>query len=261
MSEAGFRDWKRYVTDDRWSEIYSDYQQRYVNNPRESDRKSAYLARLALLESGVRSARILDIGCSTGNFLRHLRRVIPAAALYGGDLMEKHLEECRSAPDLRDIEFTRMDILALPNGNPFDVIVANAVSVYFDKPEYELACRSICAALKPGGTFIGFELVFPGDKEQQFVEPSDAHPEGLKLELRSEDFVVAAFKKAGFAECTVSPFDIPIDLPPRESTQEEPDAHLYSRTERDPITNRRLLWRGPLFQPWAHICARRDSTS
>ena len=62
---------------------YDDYQQRYRDSIRESDKVLIDLIREA---AAGRPARLLDIGCSTGNLLRHIRRLVPGLDLHGGDL-------------------------------------------------------------------------------------------------------------------------------------------------------------------------------
>lgn len=261
MNEPGFRDYRRYVTDEAWARQYSDYQKRYAVEPRESDKKSARLVLSALLEMRRCKPRILDIGCSTGNFLAHLRAACDAAEitveLVGGDLMVPAIEECQRNPALAGIQFEVMDVFDLPPIRPFDVIVANAINVYFEPDEYLRALHSIADALAPGGTFIAYEWVFPGDRQQRVIEKSLGHPEGLKFWLRSETFVLDAFSHAGFKGAEVLPFDIPIDLPKPEPNGT--DADLMTYTVRDAVTGRRLMYRGALYQPWAHIQARTRS--
>jgi SAM-dependent methyltransferase len=254
---AEFRDYKRYVSDPKWAKTYSDYQQRYVANPRESDKKSArlVLSELWRLQPLDHTPRILDLGCSTGNFLRHLKQLIPTAELVGGDLMAPVIDECRADPSLQGISFEVMDIFAIPKDKPFDVIVINAVTYLFDKDQLDKALLSVAAALGPGGAYIGYEFVYPGDVQQTIYETSAAHPEGLRLILRSEDNTRAALQSVGFYEVDVIPFDIPIDLPKPE--QDGTDAALITYTRRDDLTNRRLMFRGDLYQPWSHMVARR----
>jgi SAM-dependent methyltransferase len=252
-----FRDYKRYVSDPDWARTYSAYQKKYEVDPRESDRKTARLVLAALrdMPDPGRPPRILDIGCSTGNFLRHLQAICPGAELVGGDLMVPIVEECRRNPTLSRIRFDVMDVFALSTDQPFDAICANAVNVYFEQDEYERAVRSIAGALAPGGAFVAYEWVFPGNREQRIVEKSQGHPEGLKFWFRSEDAVNRAFASAGFDDVRVEPFDIPIDLPKPQMTGT--DADLVTYTARDAVTGRRLMYRGDLFQPWAHIVARK----
>ena len=252
-----FRDYKRYVSDADWARTYSAYQKKYVTNPRESDKKSARLVLAALRDMPwlQRPPRILDIGCSTGNFLRHLRQLVPDAHLVGGDLMAPIVQECREDPELAGITFQIMDVFDIPTSLPFDVIVANAVTYLFEPGEFEQVSASFAKAVNPGGAYIGYELIFPGNREKRVIEKSQGHPEGLKMILRAEDFVRATLAAAGFDDIEVQPFDIPIDLPKPDPTGT--DADLITYTVRDAVTGRRLMYRGDLFQPWAHIVARK----
>ena len=72
------------------------------------------------------------------------------------------------------------DILAEP---PFDVIVANAVTYLFEPAEFEQVSASFTKALSPSGVYVGYELVFPGNRERPVIEKSEGHPEGWKLIL------------------------------------------------------------------------------
>jgi 2-polyprenyl-3-methyl-5-hydroxy-6-metoxy-1,4-benzoquinol methylase len=101
------RDYKDYVTDEAFAASYAEYQGKYAENPRESDKRTAQLV-LQILRSMQpvdHRPRILDIGCSTGNFLRHLKRLNINADLIGGDLMESHLDLCRENPALAGVSF------------------------------------------------------------------------------------------------------------------------------------------------------------
>lgn len=249
------RDYKNYVSDETWARTYSDYQKKYAASPRESDKK---LVRILAREiHGTvrtrRPARILDIGCSTGNLLRLIKDEIPGAELVGGDLMAPVVEECRRADDLQGIQFDVMDIFDIPTGRQFDAIIANAVSVYFEPDEYVRALKSVYRALSPAGVFIAYEWVFPGAREERIVEKSRSHPDGLKFWFRSEKFVLSALEQTGFIDGEVIPFEIPIDLPPPQGDE---DPH-QTYTKLHPVTNRRLMYRGDLYQPWSHIVARR----
>jgi hypothetical protein len=54
---------------------YDIYQKRYRDSIRESDKVLIELIRSVI---GGRSASLLDVGCSTGNLLRHVKRLLPA---------------------------------------------------------------------------------------------------------------------------------------------------------------------------------------
>src|SRR5262249_6454818 len=101
------RTYREYVTDDEFITGYSEYQRRYAANIRESDRVLVGLVRdVTEGEKGT----LLDIGCSTGNLLRHLKRLVPGLELVGGDLTPRVLEECRRDPELADVSFEELDI-------------------------------------------------------------------------------------------------------------------------------------------------------
>ena len=260
MSDQGARDYRDYVSDPELARVYGDYQKKYAENPRESDKKTAHLVQESVREMGMagRAPRILDIGCSTGNFLRHLRRVMPGAELVGGDLMTPVVEQCRRDPALQGIQFDEMDVLDIPSGQPFDVITANAITYLFEPETYRKCCLSLGKALRPGGYFIGYELTCPGTEQRRITEPSAWHPNGLTLWLRSEMSVADTLRDAGFSHVTVEPFDIPIDLP-RPAPGSKAEASFETYTIREAGTGRRLMFRGTLYQPWAHIRARKES--
>jgi SAM-dependent methyltransferase len=203
---------------------------------------------------GSPTARVLDMGCSTGNFLRHVRQLMPDATLLGGDLMPSAVEQCRNDPALAGIDFEVMDIFAIPTGAPFDAIVVNAVTYLFDDEEVARAYRSLADALKPGGTYIGYEFVHPGDYQQTVVQTTYWNPVGLRLILRSENTTRRLLKQAGFEKIDIHPFEIPIDLP--EPVRDGTEGDFITYTKRDPVTGRRVMFRGDLYQPWAHIVAR-----
>ncbi len=68
-------------------------------------------------------ARVLDIGCSSGNFLRHLNRLVPGLELVGADLTPAVLDQCRADPEIEGIKFEALDIVDLPVA-AYDIVVA-----------------------------------------------------------------------------------------------------------------------------------------
>ena len=94
-----------YVSDETFLSKYSQYQEKYTHEPRESDKLSIQILK-ELLGDGD-GCRILDVACSTGNFVRHLRRAMPAVTLVGSDLAVSFVDQCRADESLRGIEFRR----------------------------------------------------------------------------------------------------------------------------------------------------------
>lgn len=89
--------YKDYVSDDSFQSKYADYQERYSNTIPERDKVTISLVEeLLSIESADRSQKLLDIGCSTGNFLFHLSQAIPTLELVGGDAAPFIIEKCKT---------------------------------------------------------------------------------------------------------------------------------------------------------------------
>jgi SAM-dependent methyltransferase len=250
------RDHKDYVADAKFAAVYAEYQDRYAENPRESDKRTAQLVLQSLQSMQLMDhrPRVLDIGCSTGNFLRHLKRLSIDADLIGGDLMESHLAACRKDPALAGVSFEAMDIFKLPAGRPFDIITANAVTMFFPTELCGIALQSVARALRPGGHFIAYDFASQYPVDTQITETSEWHPSGVTFWIRSRATMALKLEEAGFDQISIEPFQIPIDLPePAPGSFEARNAVTYTiNTDRG-----RLLMRGTLNQPWAHIVARK----
>src|SRR5882672_9444997 len=93
--ETAMPEYERYVRDEKFLAGYNEYQSKYANEMRESDRVI-----LGLIADHGRGSTLLDIGCSTGNLLRHIKRAFPALALTGGDLAESSLTIARADREL-----------------------------------------------------------------------------------------------------------------------------------------------------------------
>ncbi len=238
-----------YIADDAFAEGYLAYQSKYADEPRESDRLLIQLIDRALPTRA--GGTVLDLGCSTGNLLRHLRRARSDLHLTGGELMPSHLETCRRDPELEGVNLARIDALDIGRRDAFDVIVMNAVLYLFELPQLERALANVARALRPGGTFAVFDLFHPFGQELAITETSATHLEGLTLHFRPYETIRRALDHAGFAETTITPFRIPIDLPRPEG---DDDIISYTVPAAD---GERLLFRGALFQPWCHLTARR----
>jgi SAM-dependent methyltransferase len=238
--------YKEYVADREFIEDYSVYQQRYADQIRESDRVVIDIVRE--LTAGRDGAEVLDIGCSTGNLLRHLRNLVESVSLTGADLTPEVLDQCRADPGLEGVAFEEMDLLDLPKGR-FDVVISNAVLYLMSDDEYARAAASVAAALKPGGSFVAFDFCHPFEQELEIRETSRTHPRGLMLHFRPQASVERIFLDAGFAGVDFRPFEIPIDL---ERNPDDGELISYTRTAAD---GARLLFRGALFQPWCHVVA------
>lgn len=109
-----------YVNDAGHMRLYAEYQRRYAGSMRESDR--VLIDRIRELVGGAlargEQPSVLDLGCSTGNLLWHLKQALPGLRLAGGDVAAG-LERAGFAPPT----FTPFRIpvdLAEP-GDPADI--------------------------------------------------------------------------------------------------------------------------------------------
>lgn len=248
-SETTYRE---YVADREFERGYAEHQQRWRESVRESDR--VLLRRIAALRAAAgRPLSLLDVGCSTGNLLFHLRDRHPEDELVGADLMAETVRANAADPALAGIRFDVADVCELPYEGEFDVVVANAVLFLFEDADLARAYASIARALRPGGTVLAFDFAHEFGQSLRIVERSATHPDGMPLHFRPFTEIRELLAGAGLVDAEYEPFAIPIDLPRPAS-----DDDLISRTERA-ADGRRLLFRGALFQPWCHWSARRPA--
>jgi len=251
---SGRFDYRRFVTNNAFLDRYNEYQTKYTAQVRESDKLTIGLVREAVNRRNTsRPARVLDIGCSTGNFLLHLRRAMPDLELVGGELADSSLEICRRNPDLAGISFERLDLLDLPPTKDFDIVVVNAVLFMMTDEQFQKSLASLAGSLAPAGLLWHSIFFHPFPQKISIVESSDPHPDGLALNFRPIPLVTTWLQQHGFDQVEFRPFTLPIDLP-----RDDDDVGLSTYTV-SAADGTRLAFRGTLFQPWCHLRALRCS--
>jgi SAM-dependent methyltransferase len=232
---------------------YLEYQRKYSENIRDSDRVLINLIRTKAVNAVSDSAglRVLDIGCSNGNLLRHLKRLFPDFAYRGGDLFPEIIAHCKSDPDLAGIAFQVMDMRELEAVEPADIVIVNAVLGRFADSEFKLVLQNLSRVVAPGGHLFGFEWFHPFEQKLSIAETSVEHPEGLTLIFRAYAEVSALARDAGFEDSWFEPFQISIDL---EKPADPQDIRTYTVATQE---GSRLNFRGSLFLPWCHWGARK----
>jgi SAM-dependent methyltransferase len=252
-----------YVKDEPFHEKYIKYQRRYREQIRESDK--VILEMIGELLAGPlqgRKVSCLDIGCSTGNLLFHLRRAFPDMELTGGDFAESQVDSCRADKSLAGIRFEVMDMLNSGSQERFDIIISNAVLYMFSDRQYHLAVKSVSKTLSDDGWFLSFDFAHSYEQDIKIIEKSQSHPKGLDIHFRPYSKIRKVFEKSNFANIEFRPFRIPIDLA-RGAVYSEgesgfEDLNSYTvKTE----TGDRLLFRGALYQPWCHMIAHKGISS
>lgn len=247
--------YEHYPNDNKHIRSYIQYQERYAKDARDSDKTLIALVARVLAEASPagRAQRLLDIGCSTGNLLIHLRRAFPALELQGGDLSELSIAECRSNPVLAGVKFEVMNILRLDKqATRYDLITANAILYGFTDELFAASLASINRALMPGGWLIAFDFFHPWEQDVELVEKSAIFPNGHPLHFRSFATARKALAAAGFEEPHFQPFEISVDLPDKGPSS------ISTRTV-TAADGRRLQFRGALNQPWCHMMARKPA--
>jgi ubiquinone/menaquinone biosynthesis C-methylase UbiE len=249
-----------YVTDDSFQSSYSEYQKKYSQQIRESDKVLIRMIADVISEHyNTTSVSLLDIGCSTGNFLFHLKNTFQDILLTGGDAAVSVINKCKENPKLNGITFSVMDMLNLDTSQTFDIITANAVLYMFSDKEYEQAIQSASRCLSPGGYFIMFDFCHPYAQDIKVVETSKSHPKGLNLYFRPFKKVQDIFCRNSFDNIKYIPFSIPIDLARGNKYSDNSDGFedLNSYTVKTEA-GERLLFRGALYQPWCHLKAQKS---
>jgi SAM-dependent methyltransferase len=98
---------------------------------------------------GGSGARMLEVGCGTGVFLRSLAGT-PGLELLGSKIYLRGLESARARGGA--IEFIQLDATRIPFQSEFDIVGAFDVIEHIDDDAAVL--RGVCRSLKPGGQLL-----------------------------------------------------------------------------------------------------------
>ncbi len=241
-----------YVKDKPFLEGYNEYQKKYAKKIRESDKVIINLVHDIIKSNSTKKFKLLDIGCSTGNLLLHLKKLFPDLHLTGCDMAVSSLDECKNNPSLNGIYFEEKNILDLGYADEFDIIIINAVFYLFSLKEFDLSLFNVSKALKSGGYIIVFDFFHPYEQDLSIFEKSRTHPEGLMLHFRPQLSTQEFLKKNKFTNVKFLPFEIPVDLEKPASCS---DISTYTiRFE----NGKKGLFRGTLYQPWCHLTAQKS---
>ena len=194
--------------------------------------------------------RVLDIGCSTGYLLKHIKHKMPNLELTGGDLNNLQIEHCKSQEELLGIQFEVMDATKIDKPRSFDVIIANAMFLMLEDETFEASLTSIYDAMDFGGILVAFDQVHEWAQDVTIIEKSGSAPDGIILRQRPKNDVEKLLQKVGFMNLEFSAFDLPIDLPKPPVNTRRMETYTVSTVE-----GPRLQMRGVIAQPWSHIIA------
>ena len=200
-----------------WSQAAATYEQDFIDPylPGVRNPLPRALEELADPQNG----KIADLGCGTGPLLPPLaklfRRVI--AVDFADAMLKRSRERCRG---LANVEFLHRSLTDLaPLAGRLDAAVAVNSLVLPDMGELETALRSIHAALRPGGRFLGIvpavdsvhyytmllldrarKAGMPADKARQNAAHHAEHP--------LYDFAFGGFRYQGNDQHFWQPFEV-----------------------------------------------------
>jgi SAM-dependent methyltransferase len=232
---------------------YLDDQERNFERPRNSDVKIIDMVVMKALCTGP-TISVLDVGCSTGALLYHLRQRNGDWDLSGCDVSPQALERARRTSALAGISFKQMSILK-PSRGPaaWDVVVLSAVLQAFDDYDIMDAVKGMAYLVKPGGSLILFDWFHPFHQILSITEQSLNMPGGYTFYMRPYLEFESALRLNGFTDVAFQPFVIKQDLALTRNTLTTLDTHTVKQEDGE-----RMCFRGALYQPWCHVTARKE---
>ncbi|HVO28072.1 MAG TPA: class I SAM-dependent methyltransferase [Candidatus Margulisiibacteriota bacterium] len=124
-------------------------------------------------------ARILDLGCGTGQLAARLARRVPHGTVLGVDPADEMIRVARRQQRRRNLSFEVGSSDALPaEARTFDVVVSTISFHHWSRPVESL--REIARVLRPGGRLLILDfcrdnpLITALDQVQGWLQPSHA---------------------------------------------------------------------------------------
>ena len=163
----------------------------------------------------ISAARILDIGCNQGGFLRMLYDTRPFASGVGIDLARDRVSLANAARGGRPLEYLASSQLA-DTGGGFDMAFSHEVIYLID--DLEDHAKQVAAVLKPCGHYVAVTSCLADSPLWARWRPKIAEFSNISVPNHSIATIAAAFLKAGL-EVSISRFlanaFIPLE-PPNE---------------------------------------------
>lgn len=135
-----------------------------------ADLQRGVAGRLARLLPDLTSPRVLELGCGTGLFSKHLLTHYPDGTFLLTDLAPSMVEQCRrNLADTRKqrVSFDIMDAARPTADGPFDLIATSMTLHWLADPA--AALETLCKRLAPGGV-----LIYASISGKSFPEWRDA---------------------------------------------------------------------------------------
>ncbi|MEV6238345.1 methyltransferase domain-containing protein [Lentzea sp. NPDC051838] len=117
-----------------------------------------------------RGIRVADIGCGTGHAVNLLAAAYPSSEFVGYDIAADAIAQAQAeATGLTNARFEVHDVIDIPAEPPLDAIFA--FDAIHDQADPVGVLRSIYQALRPGGTFVMFDIKASSHVERNLGNP------------------------------------------------------------------------------------------
>jgi ubiquinone/menaquinone biosynthesis C-methylase UbiE len=118
---------------------------------------------VSFLDSFLASAPrdVLDVGCGSGYFTRHVAGALPSASVMGMDIDEARIAYARSQSAEKNVQFCLGDMASMPFAkDSFDLAFCRFALVH--SPNTAGVLREMSRVAKPGGSVVAYDMIHEG---------------------------------------------------------------------------------------------------
>jgi ubiquinone/menaquinone biosynthesis C-methylase UbiE len=176
-------------------------------------RYGAQLSRALIEAAGIPpEARVLDVGCGTGELTRALAERVGGASVSAVDPSEPFVEACRSKVPDADVRVARAEALPFEDDS-FDAVLSQLVVNFI--PDVSQGMAEMRRVTRPGGTVTGCVWDYKGEMTMlrtfwdaaSALDPEGAGPvvEGRVMPFAQPEDLETLWREAGLDEVKVVP--------------------------------------------------------
>jgi ubiquinone/menaquinone biosynthesis C-methylase UbiE len=123
---------------------------------------------------------VLDVGCGSGYFSRHVADALTFANVTGLDVDETRIAYARSQSNANSVRFEIGDMASMPfASDSFDLVFSRFSLVHSQNPT--AAIREMARVIRPGGVLVAYDMIHEGI---WFVPDRPAFAETLRVIVR-----------------------------------------------------------------------------
>lgn len=124
----------------------------------ENYKGSEDLAVKVIQQYGLRPLRVLEIGCSSGYRLDHIRNILPLTRVYGVDLSAKAIAEGKRKFSHVEFHLGGADDLSMFDDDTFDLVIIGFVLFAVDRPSLLKVVTEIDRVLADKGSLLNIDF-------------------------------------------------------------------------------------------------------